>query len=305
MTETGIGYARRSSLTQRDNTSLPDQVRRIQAHAVANNIELHEVLTDDGESGSSYDRPALWEAISKLKCIQCEPRPMPTHITDDKWQVICQCEKMQGLDALIVWDFKRFGRDSRETIYLCLEVLDKLGKRLIICDGNVKVDTSTPMGRFMLRLMAAMAELDREELMGKFDRGREYIRKTTDKYAGNGQPPYGFKTDGERKQGSNLIPVIDENDPTGGEFRVLKYIWVLKYCGFTYRRIAERLNKEEIRARKGGLWHETQVWRILSEERYSEPQVAAIMGPLKEQAKAAAEKMREEHLAKIAAKQTP
>ena len=226
MTETGVAYARRSSVSQQDNTSLHDQIQRLQAHATANNIELYSIMWDDAYSGSNLDRPALWEAIYRLKCVECPVSKQPAQMTDDAWQIPCDCGKMNGLDTLIVWDFKRFGRDSRETTYLCLDVLDRLDKRLLIVDGEIKVDTRTPIGRFMLRLMASMAELDRDELMAKMNRGKDFIRRTTQKYP-EGGIPYGFVTDREKKSGSNLIPKMDYREPLKGEYHVLKYIWVL------------------------------------------------------------------------------
>lgn len=193
-----------------------------------------------------------------LKCVQCQPTPMPADYTNETWAEPCQCGQMQGLDTIIVWDFKRFGRDSAETIYLCLEVLDKLDKRLLIVDGALKVDTKTPIGRFMLRMMAILAELDRDELMDKFNRGKEYVKTATPKYA-EGGIPYGFMSDGTKKGGSNLVPHPDEHP-------IWEYILYMRAQGLDYTTIANRLNDQNYPARRGGRWHRTQVVRACSQQ---------------------------------------
>lgn len=283
--ETGVSYARRSSMEQRDNTSLPDQLRRMQAHAVANDIGLYASMWDDAESGSSLDRPALWEAFCMLKCIKCQPTPMPEDYTNETWGQPCACGKMQGLDTIIVWDFKRFGRDSAETVYLCLKVLDKLDKRLLIVDGSLRVDTKTPIGKFMLRLMAAMAELDRDELMDKFNRGKEYVKTSTPKYA-EGGIPYGFKSDGLKKGGSNLVPEPEE-------YAALEYIHKLHAAGVDYAQIATLLNEQGFKARRGGQWHRTQVARACSPKTgASYPQYQFHMIEIRNKARQAVEELR-------------
>jgi DNA invertase Pin-like site-specific DNA recombinase len=269
-----VGYARTSSIAQRDNTSIKDQIMRIQAHADARNLLLHAIMYDDGVSGASLTRPALWDAIQMLKCTLCQPRKMPEYVSHDDWNQSCACGQMQGLSTIIVWDFKRFGRTSSETIFLCLEVLDKLDKRLVIVDGDIQIDTSTPMGRFMLKLFANMAELDKEELHDKWNRGKAFVKLNTVKFA-EGGVPYGFQSDRECKSGSNLIPKVDPHDAAKGEFGVLKYIYLLKAAGLSNREISQRLNKEGIKARKGGHWHENQVWRILADTGRKYPQVVA------------------------------
>ncbi len=57
-----IGYARVSTDEQaREGVSLEVQVARIRAYAQAKELELADVLTDEGISGKTLERPALRE----------------------------------------------------------------------------------------------------------------------------------------------------------------------------------------------------------------------------------------------------
>lgn len=286
-----IGYARRSTLSQRDNTSLNDQMQRIQQYAEREGLELHHLAFDDGVSGASMNRPGLWDAIWMLKCIECQPSVMPNKLTSEAWLENCSCEAMNGADTLVIWDFKRFGRNSRETIFLCLDVLDQFDKRLIIVDGAMKLDTATPQGRFMLQLLALLAELDREEISEKMNRGKDHIKLHSNKYAGGGIP-YGFRSDKQCKSGSNLVPKVDPNDPTKGEYANLKHILLLSELGFSQRRIAQEMNELKRHPRSGGLWHKTHIHRVLNETDDMHPQFREQMEQLRAEIKWVAEKQK-------------
>lgn len=61
-------------------------------------------------------------------------------------------------DTLVVWKLDRLGRSLLEVLEVC-QRLEKKGAGLrVITD---KIDTSTAMGRFVLHILAALAEMER------------------------------------------------------------------------------------------------------------------------------------------------
>lgn len=67
-------------------------------------------------------------------------------------------EKMKPSDSLVVTRLDRLGRSASQLLVL-VDDLQERRIRLVILDLNV--DTSTPMGRFFLQVMAAFSEMDR------------------------------------------------------------------------------------------------------------------------------------------------
>lgn len=89
-----------------------------------------EIFTDHGISGASFDRPGLAALLAALK---------PS-------------------DMLVVWRLDRLGRSLVELVRLVSE----LGTRQIEFRSlNEAIDTSSPGGRLLFHLLAAMAEFER------------------------------------------------------------------------------------------------------------------------------------------------
>src|SRR5262249_6787284 len=95
-------------------------------------------------------------------------------------------ERRPGLDALIadarrgqfnvvvVWRFDRFARSVKQLV-LALEEFRTLGIDFI--SHQEALDTSTPMGKAMFTIIAAMAELERSVIRERVVAGLEYARE--------------------------------------------------------------------------------------------------------------------------------
>ena len=83
-------------------------------------------------------------------------------------------------DVIVVSEFSRFARSTKDMLNLVDELKAK-GVELISI--KEKIDTSTPNGKFMLTVFAALAELERETIL---ERQREgiAIAKAKGKYKG-------------------------------------------------------------------------------------------------------------------------
>ena len=77
-------------------------------------------------------------------------------------------------DAVVVWRFDRFARSVRQLV-LALEEFRSLGIEFV--SHQEALDTSTPMGRAMFTIIAAMAELERNIIRERVVAGLDYARK--------------------------------------------------------------------------------------------------------------------------------
>ena len=89
-------------------------------------------------------------------------------------------------DVVIVSDFSRLARSTRDMLQIVQELTDK-GVGLISLKENV--DTDTPQGRFMLTVFAALAELERETILQRQREGIA-IAKQQGKYKGRKPIPF-------------------------------------------------------------------------------------------------------------------
>lgn len=88
--------------------------------------------------------------------------------------------RLQEGDHLVSWKLDRIGRTARHT----LEILDGLRARGIIYRSLTEgLDTSTPVGKFGLTMLAAAAEMERELLLERIHAGIRATRKRL------GRPP--------------------------------------------------------------------------------------------------------------------
>ena len=108
-------------------------------------------------------------------------------------------------DAVLVWKFDRFARSVRQLV-LALEEFQGLGIDFV--SHQEALDTSTPMGKAMFTIIAAMAELERSVIRERVAAGLEYARHHgTRSGKAVGRPRAVFKRDevaALRRQGLSL-----------------------------------------------------------------------------------------------------
>jgi putative DNA-invertase from lambdoid prophage Rac len=83
---------------------------------------------------------------------------------------------MKRVDVVLVWKLDRFGR-SLKHIMAGIETLDAGGVRFMAPSMGIDTDKRTPMGNFLLQIIAAFAELERELIRERVNAGiQEYKR---------------------------------------------------------------------------------------------------------------------------------
>lgn len=163
-------YVRVSTDAQREEGySIEAQKEALEGYCRARGFTQHEFYVDGGFSGSNLDRPEIQRLIQDAR--------------DKRFQ---KC---------IVYKLDRLSRSQKDTLYLIEDVLNPNGVDFISI--NETMDTSTPLGRLMLGILSAFAQLERENIkertrMGMLERVKEGY------WMGGGRVPFGYDYDGEK-----------------------------------------------------------------------------------------------------------
>lgn len=133
-------YARVSTTKHGQDVAL--QVEALRATATQRGWAIVGEYTDTGESGARRDRPELVKVM--------------------------QLARSRAIDVVAVWRFDRF---ARSTAHL-LEALDEFGRLGVdFVSLREQIDTSTPMGKAMFTITAAVAELERDLIRERVQAG--------------------------------------------------------------------------------------------------------------------------------------
>lgn len=146
-----VGYARVSTLTQREKETVKQQVYKLKRYAEYNEktVNLVDIFIDDGVSGFKFfhERPKGIEVKKKL----LEPE----------------------IDGILSTELSRIGR-ANKVIDDFIEFIETNKKELVLL--KEKIDTSTPMGRAMLGFMKTMIVWDAESTIEKLQTSRQYAK---------------------------------------------------------------------------------------------------------------------------------
>jgi len=215
-----IGYVRVSTEDQAEGgVSLDAQRERIAAWATANGYELAELFVDSGISGKRADnRPGLQSALDDA----CRDRA-----------------------ALIVYSLSRLARSVRDTLEIA-ERLDHAGADLVSL--TERLDTTTAAGKMLFRVLAVMAEFERDLTSERTRAALAHKRRNGEAY---GETPYGYCRVGDR--------LVEDPDAQ----LAVKLILDLRGRGWTYRAITRELEARGVPTAKRSMrWNPGTVQRI-------------------------------------------
>lgn len=146
--------------------SIDAQKEQLTAYCVSKGIQNYDYYIDGGWSGSNIDRPEMQRLIKDAK--------------DEK------------ISHVIVYKLDRLSRSQKDTLYLIEDVFNPHGVDFVSL--NESMDTSTPMGRLMLGILSAFAQLERENIRLRTRMGMKE-RVKTGLWMGGGRIPYGYDYD--------------------------------------------------------------------------------------------------------------
>lgn len=218
---TAIIYLRVSTSGQAlEGISLDAQRAKGEAWALMNDNPVGAVYTDAGLSGSkAANRPGLQAALDH----------------------VCACR-----GVLVVYSLSRLARSTKDAI-LIAERLQKAGADLVSL--SEKIDTTSAAGKMIFRLMAVLAEFERDLVS---ERTKAALAHKASKGERVGQIPYGFDVSADGVD-------LRVND---SERCVQREIGALKASGVSWVAIADTLNSRGVRTKKGKAWSWQTVRRV-------------------------------------------
>jgi DNA invertase Pin-like site-specific DNA recombinase len=194
-----------------DGMSLDVQERSLKQAAEFAGFTRFELVREEGRSGKSISgRPALMGALKRLE-------------TGDA-------------QALFVTRIDRLARSTTDFLDI-VDRANKNGWRLVLLDLNL--DTSTYQGRFVVTIMSALAEMERNIIAA---RQRDIH-------------------DDRRKRG--VVWGVDMGPKNKTPEEIRERVKRERALGFSYNKIAEGLNHDEIKGQNGGKWYPTTVKNLL------------------------------------------
>jgi len=157
-----IGYIRVSTEDQaREGISLDNQEAKINAYASLNDLDLIEVIRDEGASGKDLDREGMKRLLEMVEASRIE--------------------------AIIVYKLDRLSRKTIDTLNL-IEMFE--GKGIAFHSISEKVDTKSATGKFFLTIISAIAQMERDLIA---ERTKDALSHKKVKREWLGRIPFGFK----------------------------------------------------------------------------------------------------------------
>jgi site-specific DNA recombinase len=217
-------YTRVSSAEQADNGhSLTVQLDKCRSYCVSRGWKEVRHYCDAGISGRRFDnRPELQRMLSD---------------TD--------------YDVIVVASLSRFGRNTREILN---SVTSKKGTDFVFLD--LQIDTSTPMGKVILTMMSALAELESDQIGIRTKEVIKYRKGNKQSYCGN--TPLGY-----RNNGNGDMVVIP------AEMFTVQSIFQMYKDGRTLTNIATTLNRKGLKGKNGGRFAAATIKQIINNPIYA------------------------------------
>lgn len=221
MRQQAIGYIRVSTQGQaEEGVSLEAQKAKITAWCELNGYELQSVFTDAGLSGKTMNREGLQAALKAAG---------------------------SGM-ALVAYSISRLARSTRDMLDIA-ERLEAKGADLVSL--TEKIDTTTAAGRMVFRMLAVLAEFEREQIGERTKSALAHLKARGEVY---GPIPFGY-----REIEGRLVEVK-------AEARVVAEIIRMRGRGAPLREIAHQLNTAGIDGKRGGRWHASTVRYVLKRQ---------------------------------------
>jgi DNA invertase Pin-like site-specific DNA recombinase len=224
-----IGYVRVSTEGQADEgVSLAAQKAKLEAYAVAMDLELIGVETDAGRSARTVEgRPGLLRALALLDA--------------------------GTATGLLVVKLDRLTRSVRDLGDLVERYFASKCSLMSVSDS---IDTRTAAGRLVLNVLASVAQWEREATAERVREILSYLRSTGVLIGG---VPLGRRRTAEIDRDGRRVVVEDE-----AEMLAVRRAIELRATGSSLRQIAATLRAEGHPTKRGGRWEATTVGRVLA-----------------------------------------
>ncbi len=246
-------YVRVSTSQQVDRESLKFQEERLRDYCKSQGFSVHKIYREEGVSAKDTNRPRLSELMSDVKS--------------------------GDIQVVVVTKLDRITRSLKDMIGL-IEFFQQHDAKLVSITQNI--DTTGPMGRFILNILGAVGQVEREidservsehmhhrALSGKWNGGPVAFGFVTKERIFKELKAAGKKEDEALRRAAELCPeskklYIDERE--GGIVKKI-YDYYLRFKSI--RKVTHLLNKEEIKTRRGRPWATPSIARMLTNPTYT------------------------------------
>jgi site-specific DNA recombinase len=142
--------------------SIENQKERLIAYCVSQSWENYWLYVDDGYTGTNLDRPALQRLIQDVR--------------------------NGSINTVVVYKLDRLSRKQQDVLRLLEDEFEK--NNVSFKSSTEPFDTSTPLGKAMIGILAVFAQLERDTIVDRLSTGlRQRVR--SGKWSG-GRIPFGY-----------------------------------------------------------------------------------------------------------------
>ncbi len=221
-----VGYIRVSTDAQAEGgVSLDAQRAKLEAYALALDLELVAIEVDAGVSAKTLRRPALQAALARLQAGEAT--------------------------GLLVTKLDRLTRSVKDLGELVERYFADSFSLLSVGDS---IDTRTAGGRLVLNVLASVSQWEREAIGERTSEALQHIKREGAQLGGEA---LGWtRTDETDEHGRRVV--ADVQDEAATVARIIE----LRGLGHTYRAIAAQLAAEGHTTKRGGAWHANTVRRV-------------------------------------------
>lgn len=190
-------YTRVSTSMQVDGYSLDAQRERLRREAVHRDMLVVGEFSDEGKSGKNISgRPEFTEMMRRI-----------------------ENDNADNIDYVLVFKLSRFGRNADDVLHE-LRIMQRYGVNLLAVEEGI--DSAGPTGKLMISVIAAVAEIERENINIQTMEGR--MQKAREGKWNGGFAPYGYKLE------KGLL-VIDETEAEVIRLIYREYTQTERGCG--------------------------------------------------------------------------
>jgi len=209
----------RVSIQKEDGYSIEAQKEALQSYCIAKGFKGFEFYTDDGFTGANIEREDMKRLLKDIS---------------------------NGvIERVVVYKLDRLSRSLKDTMHLIEDVF--IPNNVAFISITECFDTSTPIGRCIIAILSAFAQLERENIRERSKLGLD-ARAKTGLWKGGCHMPrgYDYNTETGELTPNKLAAMVEQ-------------IFTFYMQGVSPRKIAEKLN----------LKYEQTVWNILRNSVYA------------------------------------
>lgn len=212
-----------------EGVSIPAQVEKLKAYCKQAGLRIVQVVIDDGISAGKF----------------LSTRPGGSQLVE-----LVRSRQVKNIVAVKLDRLFRSAADALTSV----DNWDKLGASLHLLDFNgMSLDTSSPMGRMMLTMVAGFAELERNLCKQRTKDAIQHKKSNKQSYS---RPVYGFDT----TESGDMVANEQEQEAIG----IMK---AMKAAGKSLRAICAKLTELGYKTKRGGKqWYAATIKGILEND---------------------------------------